>query len=92
MARGPIKPKPDVALSSGIETGLTYEMIKMFKDDSEVQRKKVKEMEYEIQAYRDALRDFATNYDHDEDAHKYNNLAACRVCSANKTLNRFKKK
>jgi hypothetical protein len=55
MARGPIKPKPDVAVSSGIETGLTYEMLKMFKDDSEVQRKKVKEMEYEIQAYREGL-------------------------------------
>jgi guanylate kinase len=55
MARGPIKPKPNVVISSPNETGLTYNMLKMFKDDNEVQREKVKKMESEIQAYREFL-------------------------------------
>ncbi len=32
------------------------------------------------------LTDFATNYDHDEDAHRYGNTGACQVCTAEKAL------
>ena len=55
MARGPIKPKPNIVVSSPAETGLTYNILKMFKDDNEAQRGKVKKMEAEIQAYREFL-------------------------------------
>lgn len=35
------------------------------------------------------LESIRDGYDHDEDAHKYNNLPACRVCSATKALAQY---
>lgn len=48
--------------------------------------KKEAERSQKLVATLESIRD---GYDHDEDAHRYNNLAACRCCAADKALNEY---
>jgi len=57
-----------------IDTFLDYEH---FKDG-------YKSRDKEVQILRDALRNVAEDYDHDEDAHKYGTV--CRQCNAQEAL------
>ena len=43
-------------------------------------------LEGEIEMLRAFARDIAMSYDHDANAHQHNNLAACRVCEAERVL------